>query len=247
MIKKTILPFAAAAMLFTSCNNNAEIRTITLKTQRDSVSYVIGNQIGSSFKQSGLVELNHVVLEKAIKQALQGTESQIEGTKINPLMKAYFEKAQKALREKANKEAKSKKEIADEENKAIGEKFLAENKLKEGVKTTESGLQYIVISEGSGMKPTATDRVKVTYKGTVLDGTVFDSNSDGFEFMLNGVIAGWTEGVQLMSVGSTYKFFIPSELAYGESQRGSIIKPNSTLVFEVELLDIIKDEEASKK
>lgn len=247
MIKKTILPFAAAAMLLASCNNDAKIGNITLKTQSDSVSYVIGNQIGSSFKQSGLVELNHVVLEKAIKQALQGTESQIEGTKINPLMKDYFEKAQKTLREKANKKAKAKNKIANEENKAVGEKFLAENKLKEGVKTTESGLQYVVISEGSGMKPIATDRVKVTYKGTLIDGTEFDSNSDGAEFILNGVIKGWIEGVQLMTVGSKYKFFIPSELAYGESQMGATIKPNSTLIFEVELLDIIKAEEASKK
>ncbi|MGB5988285.1 MAG: FKBP-type peptidyl-prolyl cis-trans isomerase [Marinifilaceae bacterium] len=243
MIKKTILPFAAAAMLLASCNNDAKIGNITLNTQSDSVSYVIGNQIGSSFKQSGLVELNHVVLDKAIKQALQGNDSQIDKAQVNPLMKAYFEKAQKVAKEKAEAENK----LDSKKNKAEGEKFLAENKLKEGIQTTESGLQYKVIKEGTGEKPLATDRVKVTYKGTLLDGTVFDSNSDGFEFMLNGVIKGWTEGVQLMTIGSKYKFFIPSELAYGENQMGATIKANSTLIFEVELLDIIKAEEASIK
>ncbi|MBQ0033989.1 MAG: FKBP-type peptidyl-prolyl cis-trans isomerase [Bacteroidales bacterium] len=126
--------------------------------------------------------------------------------------------------------------------KAEGERFLAENKLKEGVVTTESGLQYEVIKEGKGAKPVATDRVKVHYHGTLIDGTVFDSSVERGEpivFGLNQVIAGWTEGVQLMSVGSKYRFFIPQELAYGSRQAGQI-PPYSTLIFEVELLGIEK-------
>ena len=128
-------------------------------------------------------------------------------------------------------------------NKAEGDKFLAANKTKPGVKTTASGLQYSVVKEGTGKKPTAESTVKVHYTGTLLDGTKFDSSVDRGEpaqFPLNGVIAGWTEGLQLMSVGSKYKFFIPYDLAYGERGAGADIKPYSALVFEVELLEILK-------
>jgi len=126
-----------------------------------------------------------------------------------------------------------------------GKAFLAENAAKEGVTVTESGLQYEVLVEGTGVKPLATDTVKVHYKGTLIDGTEFDSSysrGEPAEFPLNRVISGWTEGVQLMSEGSKFKFVIPSELAYGERATGSIT-PNSTLVFEVELLDVLNDEE----
>ena len=125
---------------------------------------------------------------------------------------------------------------------AAGKKFLEENKLKEGVITTESGLQYEVIKMGKGAKPTATDKVKVHYHGTLTDGTVFDSSVDRGEpitFALNQVIPGWTEGVQLMPVGSKFRFYIPQELGYGARQAGSI-PPYSTLIFEVELLGIEK-------
>jgi len=128
--------------------------------------------------------------------------------------------------------------------KAEGEKFLAENAKREGVKTTASGLQYEVITEGEGEKPSATSTVKVNYKGTLINGTVFDSSYDRgepIEFPLNGVIAGWTEGLQLMSVGSKYKLYIPYQLAYGERGGGEMIKPYSALIFEVELLDIINN------
>jgi FKBP-type peptidyl-prolyl cis-trans isomerase len=133
--------------------------------------------------------------------------------------------------------------VAGDKNKAAGEAFLLENKSKPGVTTTASGLQYLVIKEGTGPKPLATDKVKVHYKGTLLDGTVFDSSYDRKEpavFVLNQVIPGWTEGVQLMKTGSTYKFFVPSQLAYGERQAGPQITPNSTLIFEVELISIEK-------
>jgi FKBP-type peptidyl-prolyl cis-trans isomerase FklB len=126
--------------------------------------------------------------------------------------------------------------------KAEGEKFLAENALRDGVKVTESGLQYEVLKQGNGRKPTATDRVKVHYHGTLTNGTVFDSSVERGEptsFGLNQVIAGWTEGLQLMPVGSKYRFYIPQELGYGERAAGQI-PPYSTLIFEVELLDIEK-------
>jgi FKBP-type peptidyl-prolyl cis-trans isomerase len=232
MIKKVILPLAAAAMIMTSCNNkDAKIGNIALNNDRDSVSYTIGNSIGQSLAKDGLTQLDEDIMIKAMRQAIQGTESQIDRAKAGKLIRAYVTNIKKK---------------AGEEAKAAGEKFLAENKAKDGVTTTESGLQYEVITEGNGAKPLATDKVKVAYKGTLIDGTEFDANSET-SFPLNGVIKGWTEGVQLMSVGSKYRFVIPSELAYGDRQAGAKIKPNSTLVFEIELIDIIKEEAKNKK
>ncbi|MGL5730149.1 MAG: FKBP-type peptidyl-prolyl cis-trans isomerase, partial [Bacteroidales bacterium] len=124
-------------------------------------------------------------------------------------------------------------------NKAAGDKFLAENKTKEGVQTTASGLQYKVVTKGNGKAPAATDRVKVNYKGTLIDGTEFDSGND-VVFGVNQVIPGWTEALQLMPVGSKYILYIPSDIAYGDRQMGDKITPNSTLVFEVELVGIEK-------
>jgi len=141
--------------------------------------------------------------------------------------------------------AKAQAEAAQkgDENKKKGEKFLADNKSKPGVKTTPSGLQYSVISEGTGPKPTASSTVKVHYTGKLIDGTTFDSSVDRgepVEFPLNGVIKGWTEGVQLMNKGAKYRFYIPQQLAYGPSSPTELIPPYSVLIFEVELLDIEK-------
>lgn len=163
-------------------------------------------------------------------QAIKGDSAAMKMTpqEAQQYLQTYFVEAQ------AREAAKSKEE---------GEKFLAENKTKEGVITTESGLQYQVITEGTGLKPTAEDRVKVHYTGTLLDGTKFDSSVDRgepAEFGVSQVIKGWTEGLQIMPAGSKYIFWIPSELAYGERGAGQDIKPNSVLKFEVELLEVIK-------
>jgi FKBP-type peptidyl-prolyl cis-trans isomerase FkpA len=139
------------------------------------------------------------------------------------------------------KEMEGKMAEAGTKSKKVGEDFLAGNKSKEGVKTTPSGLQYKVLKEGKGAKPKATDVVKVHYRGTLVDGTEFDSSykrGEPIEFPLNGVIKGWTEGVQLMTPGSKYQFFIPSELAYGEEGRPPTIPGNSALIFEVELIEV---------
>lgn len=166
----------------------------------------------------------------------------LEQDKIGPILQAFFQKKQQEAAEKQQAEAAKKAEAEFADVKAAGEKFLEENKAKEGVMVTESGLQYQVLKEGSGAKPTASSSVKVHYHGTLTDGTVFDSSVDRGEpatFGVGQVIKGWTEGLQLMTEGSKYKFFIPQDLAYGATPRGGgPIKPFSTLVFEVELLEV---------
>jgi FKBP-type peptidyl-prolyl cis-trans isomerase len=196
------------------------------------LSYSMGMEIGFNLGRHK-IEVNPDTLAAGIKDALAGkpklTEDQI---------KEAMTQFQKDMQQKA---AEENKKLADV-NKTEGAKFLEENKKKPGVKTTESGLQYNVIKEGTGPKPKATDTVTVNYRGTLIEGTEFDSSNKHGQpatLPLNGVIKGWTEGLQLMKVGSKYQFFIPSDLAYGEQvQPGGRIPPNATLLFEVELLDI---------
>lgn len=217
----------AVGVITTSCNSKPSAK---LSTAVDSVSYAIGVYNGSYFKKGlgsfpgGEVNVDAMIV--GLTQALKGDSTKMTPQQAELFMNTYFREAQ-------TKESKK--------NKEEGEKFLAENKTKAGVFTTESGLQYQVITEGNGPKPTEKDRVKVHYTGTLLDGTKFDSSVDRgepAEFGVTQVIKGWTEGLQLMPVGSKYIFWIPSELAYGERQAGANIKPNSTLKFEVELLEI---------
>ncbi|MBM4151489.1 MAG: FKBP-type peptidyl-prolyl cis-trans isomerase [Ignavibacteria bacterium] len=205
-----------------------------LKTQKDKASYSIGVSIGKNLKDQK-VEITTDILVKGLLDAYTGAKTQLTEKEMGDVLTQF----QQEIMAKAQEEATKK----GGENKTKGEKFLADNKNKPGVKSTPSGLQYSVITEGTGPKPIASSTVKVHYTGKLIDGTTFDSSVDRgepVEFPLNGVIKGWTEGVQLMSKGSKFKFYIPAELAYGERGAGNAIGPNETLVFEVELLDIVK-------
>jgi len=175
---------------------------------------------------------------------IDSSEVLIDQDKAQEVISVYFQKKQEADFKKQQEEALKKVEETYASNKAAGVKFLEENKSKEGVKVTSSGLQYIVLKEGNGPKPTTNNKVKVHYHGTLVDGTVFESSVENgvpAEFFVTQVIQGWIEGLQLMPVGSKYKFFVPQELAYGAFPRqGGGIKPFDTLIFEIELLDIIQ-------
>lgn len=193
----------------------------------DQVSYCLGLSIASNLISSGVKTINAEVFNEAMTTVFEGKMPEINPDEVNKILQDYFEKLQN---EKGNNA------------KAAGEKFLAENKTKEGVHTLKSGLQYKVLKEGKGAKPKATDTVKCHYEGRLIDGTVFDSSirrNEPAEFPVNGVIAGWVEALQLMNVGAKWQLYIPSELAYGAHGAGQSIGPNETLIFDVELLDIL--------
>ena len=233
MKKVSVLVAAAvvSGMFFTSCGPKTNV---SLKSDVDSVSYAIGVSTGLGYKENLKTlpgaEANVDALIAGFVQAIKGDSTKMNMEEAREYMQKYFVEA-------SAKEANKTKEE--------GEKFLADNKTKSGVITTESGLQYQVITEGTGAKPTAEDHVKVHYTGTLLDGTKFDSSiasDEPAEFPVSQVIKGWTEGLQLMPVGSKYIFWIPSDLAYGDRGAGQMIKPNSTLKFEVELLEIVNND-----
>ena len=201
-----------------------------LKTQRDKLSYGIGMEIGNSLKSQS-IDIDPDILSRGIKDILSAKE---------PLMteQEFHETMTNFKNDMMAKQVQRMKEIADK-NKKDGEAFLAENKKKEGVVALPSGLQYKVIKKGTGEVPKATDTVTVTYRGTLIDGTEFDSSERHGQpatFKANAVIPGWTEALQIMKVGSKWQLFIPSNLAYGERSPSREIGPNSTLVFDVELL-----------
>jgi FKBP-type peptidyl-prolyl cis-trans isomerase len=236
MIRSAIIAMACFGLFSVqACSQSSEKGApMELKTQKDKASYSIGVSIGKNLKDQK-VEIQTDILVKGLLDAYTGAKTQLTEKEMGDVLTQF----QQEIMAKAQEEAAKK----GGENKSKGEKFLEDNKNKPGVKTTPSGLQYTVISEGTGPKPTASSTVKVHYTGKLIDGTTFDSSVDRgepIEFPLNGVIKGWTEGVQLMSKGSKYKFFIPSDLAYGDRGAGNAIGPNETLVFEVELLDIVK-------
>lgn len=192
----------------------------------DKISYAIGLSMGQNLKSSGVDALAYADLAEGIKDVLEGNKPQISYQEAQQILGKFFQELEQKVAGAA---------------KADGEKFLAENAKREGVKVTASGLQYEVLESTIGQKPKATDRVKVHYEGTLIDGTIFDSSykrGEAITFGLNQVIPGWTEGVQLMSIGSKYKFFIPYQLAYGERGAGGSIPPYAALIFTVELLGI---------
>ncbi len=230
MILRKLAIVALGAAALTSCNKGSDsMEGAALTTNWDSLSYSIGISVGNGLKGQQLNDVSPKVIAQGINDVLDST-ALIDVAEANAIIGAFMDK-------KRNEKA----EVAA----TVSAGFLGENAKNPDVVVTGSGLQYIVIQEGTGDKPSATDKVKVHYHGTLVNGNVFDSSVDRgepIEFPVNGVIPGWVEGLQLMSVGSKYKFFIPSELAYGERGAGQMIGPGETLIFEVELLGITKGE-----
>ena len=197
----------------------------------DKVSYALGLLVGQSLRQSNVKGIDYTDFAKGVEAMCEGKRPEISAHEAQALVNDYF----------AKKDAEAAAAYADV--RKAGEEFLRENAKRPEVHVTDSGLQYEILSEGTGRKPAAEDRVRVHYHGTLIDGTVFDSSVQRGEpatFGVRQVIAGWVEALQLMPVGSKWKLFIPSDLAYGTRGAGEAIKPNSALIFEVELLDIVK-------
>ena len=240
LVKK--LAVVAVTVSLFSCGNQAQDVKI-LETELDSVSYAVGLSMSGQLK-SNFSEVNKSILAQGIRNGLDSTNLLIDVKDMQEVLSGYFKKKQQAQMEERQAAASKAAEAKFGENKKAGEDFLEANKSKKGVKTTESGIQYIVLKEGSGEKPAGpVTKVKVHYHGTNIEGNIFDSSVDRgtpATFGLNQVIKGWTEGVQLMNEGAKYKFFIPQELAYGAQQKGENIKPFSTLIFEIELLEVLK-------
>ena len=200
----------------------------------NKLSYAIGLGIGRQLAQMGAEDLNIDDFSQAIKDILTGKEPQVSDQEAQKLVTTFFEEQEAKQRAAAAEKYK--------DNKEKGEAWLANKAMEEGVVALPSGLLYQVLNEGSGKKPTAEDTVECHYEGRLIDGTVFDSSykrGESATFPLNGVIAGWTEGVQLMSEGAKYRFFIPYQLAYGERGAGQAIPPFAALVFDVELIKVL--------
>jgi FKBP-type peptidyl-prolyl cis-trans isomerase len=214
------------------CQNSGKKGEVTLASKNDSVSYALGVLLGESNKQQlkgapGVDQLNKEIMIAAFQRTFMGDSAQMKAEKCSETVQKFFSEISK---------------VEGDKNQKAGEEFLATNKNKSGVVTLPSGLQYEIVKAGTGPKPKAEDQVKCHYNGTTIDGKVFDSSIDKepVVFPVSQVIPGWTEALQLMPVGSKWKLYIPSALAYGERGAGQDIKPNSTLIFDVELLEIVK-------
>ena len=200
----------------------------------EKLSYALGLGIGQQLSQMGATDISAEDFAQAIKDVLEGNELKVSHREAQSIVQDYFQKQEQKLQAQRAEAGKAHKEA--------GEKYLAENAKKDGVITLPSGLQYQVLKEGNGKKPTAKDTVMCHYEGFLIDGTVFDSSVQRGEpatFPLQQVIAGWTEGLQLMQEGAKYRFFIPYRLAYGEGGAGASIPPFATLIFDVELIQVI--------
>ncbi len=214
-----------------------EISSAGLETDSQKLSYGLGMNIGFGMAQQGVPDLDPAALAEGISDAINGVEPRVNQEELQLVITRVREKEV------------AKMAVLNEENVKQGAIFMAENSKRDGVISTDSGLQYEIISSGEGESPSAESVVKTHYHGTLIDGSVFDSSIDGepAEFAVNGVIPGWTEALQLMKVGDKWKLFLPAELAYGEQSPGAKIPPNSTLIFEIELLEVVKvDEEAAQ-
>lgn len=221
---------ALVLLTFSACNDKQETKTIT--SLEDKVGYSIGSQIGKQLLETK-GEINREALLLGINDALDEKELKITAQDMQKTMQEF------GIKMKAKSMEKMK--ASGDANKKDGEEFLAANKTKEGVITLPSGLQYKIITKGTGKTPLATDTVETNYKGTLINGTEFDSSykrGQTASFPVNGVIKGWTEALQLMKEGGKWELYIPSELAYAQQGAGQIIKPNSTLIFEIELIKV---------
>jgi len=219
----------------------ASSQPLVLKTDKEKLSYAIGMNIGASMKKDTL-DIDPTVLTRGIKDALTGAKTSMTEEQARTIVNAFRTEMVKKQQAEAQK--------AGEANKQAGEKFLAENKTKEGVVALPSGLQYKVIKQGDGPKPAASDTVVTNYRGTLIDGKEFDSSykrGQPATFPVGQVIKGWTEALQLMPVGSKWQLFIPATLAYGDRSPGGDIGPNSTLIFDIELLSIEQNKPADKQ
>ncbi len=227
MKTKNILYFMLAGLIFVvSCSQNDQGKEKDLVSDLDSVSYCLGVSVGNNI-QSSFDTVDPGIIAQAINDVYMENALKMDPDQANQYLSQYFSKKQD--------------KIADE-NKAESDDFLEENKDKEGVKTTESGLQYKIIKEGNGPSPEADSRVKVHYHGTFVDGDVFDSSverGEPAEFVVGQVIKGWQEALQMMKVGGKWQLYIPPQLAYGDNTRGRM-EPNKMLIFEVELIDILE-------
>lgn len=238
-MKKKILVVVVACLMMSwlsACSDapQGKAKKMKLETFNSKVSYILGTDIGSSLLETG-TELELEALYRGIEDSLNDREKLLNDEQIEALKVEFTQKLRQEYEEKTR--------VAGQKNLADGEAFLIANKGKDGVVTTASGLQYKVLVEGDGPLPGATDRVSVNYRGTLIDGKEFDSSYQRQEpvaFQLDSVIPGWVEALQMMKVGSKYQLFIPPALAYGEREAGPDIGPNSTLIFEVELLGIEK-------
>jgi FKBP-type peptidyl-prolyl cis-trans isomerase len=231
-------------LLFLGCNSNSGSSSgdTSLETNIDSVSYSQGYQIGNFLRQQGMSDLNTDKLLVGLNAGINDQEAQLSNMEMQQIVQAYQQQAQQKALEKQQQES--------EQNLQEGQDFLAENRNKDGIMETDSGLQYQVLEEGTGESPDSTDAVRVHYEGTLLDGTIFDSSYDRGQpatFPLSGgLIEGWKEGVPLMKEGAKYKFWIPGSLGYGQNAPpNSPIGPNETLVFEIELLEVNPEDTAT--
>ncbi len=242
MKKVLVLCLTILFIVTINCSKNNQMdepglispQNISLDTPEKKTSYAMGYNMGKNFKEI-YQNIHQDSLMRGVIDAIKQNDSLIPRDEINSILME--------LQQKVSEQQRDERKNMGDKNKTMGKEFLKKNANKPGIEVTSSGLQYQIVKKGTGSKPTSTDRVKVHYRGTLINGTEFDSSykrNQPASFRLKKVIPGWTEALQLMNVGSKYIFYIPSELAYGERGAGNVIGPNATLIFEVELLEISK-------